>query len=574
MDALPNQTTRVLVADDNAVDRKLLATIVGKSGFEVIQAVDGDDAVDKFYAEKPDLVLLDALMPGRDGFQVAQEIKANSADGFVPIIFLTSLTEATDLARCVDAGGDDFLSKPYNHIILQAKLHALQRMREVHQTVQSQRDEIARHHMQLMADQETAKAVFDNVAHTRNLQTSYIKYLLSPLAMFNGDVLLAAQNPANNLYVLLGDFTGHGLAAAIGTMPLADVFYSMTAKGFSLAQIVRECNRKLGSVLPPGYFCCATALMLDFNRSTVEVWNGGLPSAYLRKANSEEIRLLASNHLPLGINAGDKFSDATLVHEVEVGDRLFLATDGVIEARNACGDYFGAERLERIISTSDPDDVFDRVKSDVYGFVDDQNRDDDITMVEIRVVSPDEVEAVAADEHMEDVGGPKDWKFSYELGPSSLKDFNPLPLLQQVLMGAPYLRSKATAIYAVLAELYSNALEHGVLGLRSEMKSSAEGFAQYYAARAQALENVQGFVRFDIQGEIEGTHVDLRIRVTDSGEGFDYRSYVARAKDELATDTGYHGRGIRLLWDLCECVRYVDPGNQIEVTMTWDSDHE
>ena len=574
MNAQTSPATRVLVADDNAVDRKVLAAIVSKAGFEVIQAVDGNDAVEKYYAEKPDMVLLDALMPGRDGFAVAEEIKSNTDDGFVPIIFLTSLTEATELARCVDAGGDDFLSKPYNRVILQAKLHALARMREVHQTVQSQRDEIAKHHMQLVADQEIAKAVFDNVAHARNLEADYIKFLLSPLAMFNGDVLLAAHNPANNLYVLLGDFTGHGLAAAIGTMPLADVFYSMTAKGFSLAEIVRECNRKLGSVLPPGYFCCATALILDCNRYTVEVWNGGLPSAYLRKGDSNEIRLLASNHLPLGIMRGDKFNDATLIHEVEPGDKLFLATDGVIEARNSDGEYFGAERLEGIVSSTSPEELFDRVQDQIYGFVGDQDSDDDITMVEITVVPPEQIENVEVFEQLEDVGGPRDWKFSYELGPHSLKDFNPLPLLQQVLMSAPYLRSKATSIYAVLSELYSNGLEHGVLGLDSELKSSAEGFAQYYTARAAALENVSGFVRFDIEGELREDIVDLRIRVSDSGDGFDYVSYVSRAENAVNAGVGYHGRGIRLLWDLCESVNYVDPGNQVEVIMQWDHNDE
>src|SRR5690606_38242092 len=106
---------------------------------------------------------------------------------FVPIIFLTSLTEADALARAVDAGGDDFLSKPYNRVILRAKLSALQRMRAMHRTVQSQRDEISRHHAHLMRDQHTAKAVFDKIMHTGELDAPFIRYLLSPLAVFNGD---------------------------------------------------------------------------------------------------------------------------------------------------------------------------------------------------------------------------------------------------------------------------------------------------------------------------------------------------------------------------------------------------
>ena len=68
--------------------------------------------------------------------------------------------------------------------------------------------------------------------------------------------------------------------------------------------------------------------------------------------------------------------------------------------------------------------------------------------------------------------------------------------------------------------------------------------------------------------------VQLRVRVTDSGNGFDFEKFVTRAKDAVDTVGGYHGRGIRLLWDLCETVNYVTPGNQIEVTMHWNVNDE
>ncbi len=101
--------------------------------------------------------------------------------------------------------------------------------------------------------------------------------------MFNGDVVLAARNPAGSMYVLLGDFTGHGLTASIGAMPLAEIFYGMTQKGFLLGDVLRECNRKLKEILPVGYFCCATMVDFNFQKGTVEVWSGGLPDAYITR---------------------------------------------------------------------------------------------------------------------------------------------------------------------------------------------------------------------------------------------------------------------------------------------------
>ena len=138
-------------------------------------------------------------------------------------------------------------------------------------------------------------------------------------------------------------------------------------------------------------------------------------------------------------------------------------------------------------------------------------------------------------------------------------------------MEAPYLRRKSSAIYTVLAELYSNALEHGVLGLESALKSSAEGFARYYAARAAALEQVQGWVRFEFAVSDDVNQRQLCITVEDSGRGFDFETYVAKvAAQTKSENTGYHGRGVKLLWDLCEEVKFSPPGNKIEVTMSWD----
>ena len=146
-------------------------------------------------------------------------------------------------------------------------------------------------------------------------------------------------------------------------------------------------------------------------------------------------------------------------------------------------------------------------------------------------------------------------------------------MLQQILMQAPYLRKKATEIYTVLAELYSNGLEHGVLGLDSELKKSVEGFAEYYQARAVALENVSGFVRFEIAGSFADNVVNLTIKVIDSGKGFDYTK-LAQTSKEAVSENQYHGRGVRLLKDLCQEVNYIAPGNQVCVRMVWSESDE
>jgi CheY-like chemotaxis protein/serine phosphatase RsbU (regulator of sigma subunit)/anti-sigma regulatory factor (Ser/Thr protein kinase) len=559
----------ILVADDNEGDRMLLSAIVRREGYDVITAVDGVDALAKFEAEAPDIVLLDALMPNLDGFDAAREIKARTKDAFIPIVFLTSLTEAGELARCLDAGGDDFLSKPYNPVILRAKLAALARMRQLHNTLAAQRDEIAMHHARLMREQDAAKDIFDRVAHSGCLSANVINYMMSPLAVFNGDILLAAQNPAGNMYILVGDFTGHGLTASIGAMPLAEIFYGMTPKGFGMCDVLREINRKLKEILPVGYFCCATMIDMNFNKGTVEVWAGGLPDAYLYRADSARVTRIRSRHLPLGVASAERFDASTEVYELAPGDRILMCTDGVLEVRNAAGEMYGADRLEVLLgSLPQGAQAFESVKAELDQHMGSAGREDDITVIEVTMRAAQDVVAPAPKYVVKESPSPRDWTLTYELRPDSLKHSNPLPILQNVLTEVPSLRARGSAIFTVLSELYTNALEHGVMGLRSETKSSANGFAQYYSRRADVLKTLdRGYVRFELRSRSDARGGHLNIRVLDSGEGFD-AARVENAED-VGERGGYHGRGIGLVRELTDSLTFRGKGNDVEAVLRW-----
>ncbi len=117
----------ILIADDNLTDRMILSAIVKKMGHIVLSASDGVEAVEQFKEHSPDMILLDVMMPNMNGQEAAVQIKEIAGDAMVPIIFLTSLQDASDLAACLESGGDDFLSKPYNHVILTAKINAFSR---------------------------------------------------------------------------------------------------------------------------------------------------------------------------------------------------------------------------------------------------------------------------------------------------------------------------------------------------------------------------------------------------------------------------------------------------------------
>lgn len=555
----------ILIADDNASDRLLLSTIVRRQGHHVLSASNGQEAVEIFEKERPQLVLMDALMPVMDGFEAARQIKQMAGESLVPIIFLTSQSETQALVRCLDAGGDDFVAKPYNQIILAAKINAMDRLRRLHETVLKQRDLITSHHNYLLNEQRVAKAVFDQVAHSGCLSAPNIRYLQSPYALFNGDLLLAAYTPAGNMHVLLGDFTGHGLPAAVGAMPLAEVFYGMTAKGYGLAEILREMNAKLTRILPVDMFCCATMLSVNFNVHQVEVWNGGLPDGYLHHVETGERTRLVSRHLPLGVLEPSRFDDKTEVHPLSLGDRIFLLSDGVLDTSDSEEQLFGPARLHAVFAANtQPDALIDEIRDALNNFRGDVR--DDVSMVEITLVDADLMSAPAVTYSDSGASSPLDWSATFEYRAATLKRFNPLPYLLQLLLEVHGLRSQSGALYSVLAELYTNALEHGVLGLDSSLKRDASGFAQYYSERNVRLAALEdGYVRLHIQVIPLQQGGQLRIRVEDSGAGFDVNQVMTmtHAAHELS------GRGLDLIRRLSEHCYWSEDGRTAHVEFSW-----
>jgi two-component system, HptB-dependent secretion and biofilm response regulator len=431
-----------------------------------------------------------------------------------------------------------------------------------------QRDLIARHHDYLLHEQRVAKAVFDKVAHSGCINAApNIRYLQSPYALFNGDLLLAAYTPSGDMHVLLGDFTGHGLPAAVGAMPLAEVFYGMTAKGYGLAQILREMNVKLKRILPVDMFCCATLLCLSTQRRVVEVWNGGMPEGYVHEVASGKRTALVPRHLPLGVLSAEAFDDRTEVWPMALGDRVFLLSDGVLDTADSNDQLFGAERLHQVFAANrEPDRLFAEIEQALAGFRGEAR--DDVSMVEITLQAGQSLRATGPLYTDSSQSCPLDWSVSFEFRAETLKRYNPLPYLLQLLLEIHGLRERSGALYSVMAELYSNALEHGVLGLDSRLKRDVHGFADYYRQRNERLAQLSsGYVRVHVQVVPTATGGQMSLRIEDSGAGFDVEQVLARP---LEVDR-LSGRGLNLVRQLSGDVHWSDGGRSVCVEFSWQA---
>lgn len=564
-----NKVVKILIADDELTNRLVLQSILHSDGYQVIHAENGQQAIELFEAEEIDLILMDVMMPVIDGYTATSCIKQMCGDRFVPIIFLTAITDEEALAKCVESGGDDFLTKPYNHIILKARIDALLRITSLYNTISQQKDEIKVHQHRMEREAKMAESLFSNIIKADALQHSYIKYRLSPMSLFNGDVLIAAPKPSGGLNVLLGDFTGHGMAAATGALPASNIFYEMTEKGYSIAEIAAEINLKMNRILPTGMFLAVCILEMNPVTRAITIWNGGLPDILIYSKRAKTIsNKVVSTHVPLGILDANQFDNRVEVVEVNNGDRIYIYSDGVIETTNPEGEMFGQERLENIFIQKIPSmEMFYKIDYEIELFRDGCEQNDDVTLIEITYDEDALNNIENKNDAQEKARNPAaHWSMSLQFEADILRHADPLPITVQSITEIQGLVSWRQQLYTILAELYSNSLEHGLLGLDSSLKTTPEGFAAYYHQREQLLSSLrEGTIRIDISHEPTESGGRLLIRVEDTGSGFDYKNKSTPLEDNV----GHSGRGMPLLYSMCESVSYHGRGNIVEAVFVW-----
>ena len=373
---------KILVVDDVETNRKLLRQmLVVITDCEVVEAVDGKEAITVFESEEPDLILMDINMPVMDGLKSAGEIKKIMGDNYVPIIFVTALNNSV-LTSALDSGGDDFISKPFDAEVLKSKINAHLRIRELNLQLNDKNQQLAKHNEHLVHEQSLIEHFFESALNQSFLDKEIIKYHMSPMSTFNGDLLLVERGPKGGLYVLMGDFTGHGLTASMGTLPVAMIFFKMAEKGLPINNIARELNYQLNKLMPISMFFAATLIEINPAGDEMSVWMGCMPECYLMAKSNELKSVITSKHMALGVLKDNQFDEDIEVINIDAGDKLYLYSDGITEACNSEGDMFGADRFKQAV-VQNGENRFDQILNELKLFTDAHDQNDDITLVEV-----------------------------------------------------------------------------------------------------------------------------------------------------------------------------------------------
>ncbi|MEZ6059517.1 MAG: response regulator [Planctomycetaceae bacterium] len=123
--------SRVLIADDNEQNRELLDAYLSDEGYEILMANDGHQTLQAVEQQHPDLILLDIMMPRMSGYEVCEQLKADAETRDIPVLMVTALNEMGDIEKAVEAGCDDFLTKPVNQLELKTRVRSLLRVRHL-----------------------------------------------------------------------------------------------------------------------------------------------------------------------------------------------------------------------------------------------------------------------------------------------------------------------------------------------------------------------------------------------------------------------------------------------------------
>lgn len=559
----------ILVVDDNPDDLFLIRRDLLALGHRVVGVSTAREALDHIGRGHPDVLMTDVGLPGMDGIELLQTVRARTDGSWIPtLVFTGSLDEATQM-RALEAGADSYLCKPASREMLHAKLGVILRLRAMQRQAEERNRELARYRSMQEEEQRLARFVMERLINREALNDSVVAHFIAPAAEFSGDLIAAARTPANVLHVLLADGAGHGLAASLNVLPVTAPFYRMTERGFGIDAIAREINSKVRALLPVDRFIAATLVAVNFREHYVTVWNGGNPGPLLIRPDGGVRLHFNRHHFPLGVVDDDEFDGTVDSHVVDPHDQLLLFSDGLIEQEDAAGVALGVDGLGEVLLGQPAGARLPHLTRIVGRMTGGCPPRDDVSIALIDLAdTPSPSHAAQAG----DAAPPftaSDWSLGLRLGAADLKRLDAVPLVLGAIEHFEGVRPFAGRLFLVLSELFNNALDHGLLRLPSSLKAGVEGLDAYLDERARRLNRLAvGAVEFELTlRQTLGEPPALLISCSDTGPGFDHQLQVEQARCEPTTEEMLkgHGRGIPLLLRVCEEVRYSGPGNRVEV---------
>ena len=383
---LLEQQQNILIAGSDKADIGAIAARLSQNGYSIQRVHNGKDAIQSWHDSPPDLVILDADLTIFDVLDVAGRIKKDSwQDKYIPVMLLADEADQIMLYEMAACGIDDIFIRPINANLVAIKVALLDNLQAQVNTLKSSYQALFSAHSKLQYEYDAAEQLFLKITPALGSKPANVKCHMSPQSLSNGDIFLFEVSPGGDQYFFLGDFTGHGLVAALGACSIKDAFAELAQQEAGLSNIVDAVNDRLMTILPPELFAASCLLHYKKAEHGIEIWNGGIPSVHIYNKHANSRKEIRSNHPPLGI---EKYKEKHLVTQnisLKDDDRILIMSDGLIEARDKHGHMFGGERVESCVEANmKADDVYDKLYDELLQHRAGKIQSDDVTLIEIR----------------------------------------------------------------------------------------------------------------------------------------------------------------------------------------------
>ncbi|MDP1524379.1 MAG: SpoIIE family protein phosphatase [Rhodocyclaceae bacterium] len=379
MSNIEHQQPSILIVDDTPENIDVLKGVL-KDLYIVRPAPSGPVALKiANSAQPPNLILLDIMMPEMDGFEVMRRLQLSPQTQGIPVIFITALADLDNEIRGLEAGAVDYITKPFNPL-------AVRRRVATHLALSEARYTLERRNKDLMDERRLVEDIIIRMRTSRFFDDRYLRYLITPVERTNGDILLAKFTPDGRQWVLVGDFTGHGLSAAVAAPLISQVFYGHAAADGNIEAAIAAINGVMYEQLPTEIFMAGVVIEVSADRSLCRLWNGAMPEVVVLDARRMQKKLFSSGLAPFGILPKLDVLDGAEVIDIAPGDSLYVFSDGATEVSNAAGELFGIERVQRFLAEETPaTDPFAELVRRLAEFHASAAFSDDVTAVELHL---------------------------------------------------------------------------------------------------------------------------------------------------------------------------------------------
>jgi sigma-B regulation protein RsbU (phosphoserine phosphatase) len=380
----------VLVVDDNEDNRYTLVRRLRREGYEDLTVAEtGERALDLLARRAFDLVLLDVMMPGLNGYQVLERMRGDRRTRDVPVIMISALDEIESVVRCIELGAEDYLPKPFNATLLRARIGASLEKKRL-------RDALMQHTVRMERELATAREIQMSMVPASfpapSAQCPVSVYgALHPAREIGGDLFDCFRLDAERLCLVVADVSDKGASAAL-FMARAKTVIRLLATHMDPTQaladpaaLVSRINEELCRDNALAMFVTLAVAIVDGASGEVAWCNAGHTPPYAIGADGTLALLCDCHGVPLGIKPAAHFRSARIL--LGAGAAFFLYTDGITEATDVQGAFFGEAGLDaslRACAGAAPEEMVGAVLRDVRSFAGSAAPSDDIAALACR----------------------------------------------------------------------------------------------------------------------------------------------------------------------------------------------